>query len=56
MSYFHKNNTNEYIYKTETDSQIQKKTCGYRRGEGKGEGREKGKIRGMELTDTNYYI
>ena len=28
-----------------------KQTCGYQRGEG----REEGQIRGMRLTDTNYY-
>ena len=42
-------NTNESIYKTETDSH-RKQTCAYQQGEGRGEGQ----IRGMGLT--NYYI
>ena len=47
-----KNNTNEFIYKPQKVSQIQKnkkqKTSDYRRGE-----RE---IRGMRLRYTNYYV
>ena len=38
--------------KTETDSPYKRQICGYQRGEGKGEGQ----IRGMGLTDTDYYI
>ena len=33
-----KNDTNELIYKTETDLQIWKQTCGYQRGNMEGEG------------------
>ena len=45
-----KNNTNELIYETETDSDIENKFMVI-----KGEG-GMGKIRSMGLTDTNYYI
>ena len=45
-----KNDTNECLCKTETEPH-RKQTCGYQRGEGKGEGQ----IRGMRVTDTNYY-
>ena len=45
-----KNNTNESIHKTETDSDIKKQTYGYQRGEGKGEVQ----IRSMRLT--KYYV
>jgi len=38
------------VYAKQTDSLIQKKTSGYQRGEGSGDG----KIRGMRLSDTNY--
>ena len=38
--------------KIETDSQIERTTSGYPRGEDRGEGQ----VRGMGLTDTNYYI
>ena len=47
-----KNNKNECICKTEVDSQLQKTTCDYRRGEGSWEGQ----VRSMGLTDTNYYL
>ena len=33
-----KKDTNKTIYKTETDSQIQKQTCGYQRGNVEGGG------------------
>ena len=46
-----KNNTNEYIYKTETDSQTQKTILWLP----KGQGIVEGQIRDMVLTDTNYY-
>ena len=38
--------------KTETDSQIERKTSGYQKGEGMGEGWDKG----MGSRDTNYYL
>ena len=47
-----KNNTNECICKTETDSQIYKQTSGYHLGQVRGEGQ----IRGMGLRGTNYYV
>ena len=46
-----KNNTNESIYKPETDSH-RKQTYGYQKWEG---GQEGWQIRSMGLTDTNYY-
>ena len=46
-----KNNTNECIYKIETESQT-KQTFGYHREERS----VKGQIRGMGLNETNYYI
>ena len=46
-----KNNTNESIYKTETDSQTQKTNLWLPKGKGFGEG----EIRSMGLTDTDYY-
>ena len=42
-----KNYANESIYKTETDTQAQKKKHVYQRG--------KGQIRSLGLTNTNYY-
>ena len=42
---------NVYAKQKQTDSH-RKQTCGYQTGEGRGEGQ----IRGMGLTDTNYYI
>ena len=42
-------------YKTKKQKQAhryRKQTCGYQRGEG----REEEQIKGMKLTDTNYYI
>ena len=46
-----KNNTNELIYKTETDSQAQKTNLLLPKGK-EGEGQ----IRNLGLTDTHYYI
>ena len=46
-----KNNTNECIYKTETDSQTQKTDLWLPKGRGRGEGQ----IRNMGLTGTNDY-
>ena len=46
-----KNNGNESIYKTETDSRLRKQIFGYHRGKGGG----KEEIRSMRLTETNYY-
>ena len=46
-----KNNTNDSIYKTETDSQTQKTNLRLL----KGRGREGGTNRSMGLTDKNYY-
>ena len=42
-----KNNTNESVYKIETDSQTQKTNQWLQRGERQ--------LRGMRVTDTNYY-
>ena len=47
-----KNDTNELIYKTEIDSQIQKTNLWLPKGKGGGEGQ----ISDLGLTDTNYYI
>ena len=47
-----KKNTNEFIYKTEIDSQTQKTNYGCHRGKENGEG----KMRSLGLTDTHYYI
>ena len=44
------NNTNRCICKTETH-RCRKQTCGYQREED----RKEEQIRGMKLTDTNYY-
>ena len=55
-----KNNTNEYIYiyicmyvykKQKQTYRYRRQASGYQRGEENGEGQ----IRGMELTDKNYY-
>ena len=46
-----KNNTNDSIYKMETDSQTYKTNLGYQTGQGGGEGQ----TRSMGLTNTNYY-
>ena len=45
-----KKNTNESIYKTETESQTLKTNLWLPKGK-----RREGYIRSMELTDTNYY-
>ena len=45
-----KNDTNELIYKTEIDSQIQKKNLWLSEGNG-----ERGQIRNLRSADTNYY-
>ena len=47
-----KNNTNELHAKQKQTQRYRKPTGGYQRGEGSGEG----EIRGMGLTDTNYYV
>lgn len=47
-----KYNTNEHIYKTETDSQVQKTNQWIPVGRGSGEGQDSG----MELRDTNYCV
>ena len=47
-----KKDTNEVIYKTETDSQTQKTNYGCQRGTENGEG----KMRSLGLTNTHYYI
>ena len=47
-----KNNTNECVRKTVTDSQIKKRNLWLPKGRGKGEEQ----IRGIGLTDTNYYV
>ena len=50
-----KNNTNEYIYiytKQKKTYRYRRQASGYQRGEESGEGQ----IRGMELTDKNYYV
>ena len=47
-----KNKTNECICKTETDSRMYKQTSGYQWGQLRGEG----KIRGIGLRGTNYYV
>ena len=47
-----KNDTNELIYKTQTDSQIQKTNNGYQWGEERGEGQYKDR----DLRGTNYYV
>ena len=47
-----KKDTNEVIYKTETDSQTQKTNYGCQRGKENGEG----KMRSLGLTNTHYYI
>ena len=45
-------NTNECKTKQKKTHRHRKETCGYHRGERRGEGQ----TRGMGLTDTNYYI
>ena len=45
-----KNNTNESIYKTETDSRKQKTNLWLAKGRG-----NEGQVRSMGLTDINYY-
>ena len=45
-------NTNEDIYETETDPQIQRQTCGCQGERGMGEGR----IGSLRLVAANYYI
>ena len=47
-----KYDTNELIYKTETDSKTQRQTCGCQGGEMEGEGW----IGSLGLVDANYYI
>ena len=50
---YKENNTNEGVCKTKTESQIQKTNLWLPKGRGWG---WEGQIRGMRLTDTNYYI
>ena len=47
-----KNDTNELIYKTKTDSQTLKTNLWLP----KGKGREEGRVRSLELTHVHYYI
>ena len=47
-----KDNTNEYICNTETDSQIEKTSWDLP----EGKQMEEGEIRGMALTDTDYCV
>ena len=45
------NDTNKFLYKTETDSQTQTTNLRFTKGKGK-----EGQIRSLALTDTCYYI
>ena len=49
-----KNDTNEHIYKTEIDSQIQRRDLEMPRWGGGGEG--EGRTESLRLLDTSYYI